>query len=180
MPRLRTSRTALLLSTLLVTVALVYTFREREYISGLAQHSFTYPKDGLQLRDQEPFAVSPIGSAALNDPVLTPVQEAVVDQALKWDADGIVRGWDKINVDLAKVGQADKAVHPILELHERGKKRWESLLKHQSQTLEQATAEYKKRYRRSPPRGFDKWFKFCKENGVKIIDNVSVPCVEHD
>jgi hypothetical protein len=43
----------------------------------------------------------------------------------------------------------------------------------QSKTLEHAVIEYEKRYSRKPPLGFDKWFQFCKERGVKIIDDVS-------
>lgn len=33
-------------------------------------------------------------------------------------------------------------------------------------------AEYKKRYGRQPPRGFDAWFQWCKKNNVKIVDDV--------
>jgi hypothetical protein len=43
----------------------------------------------------------------------------------------------------------------------------------QSKTLQHAVIEYKKRYNRDPPKGFDRWFQFCKERGVKIIDDVS-------
>lgn len=31
--------------------------------------------------------------------------------------------------------------------------------------------EYKKRYSRPPPRGFDAWFRFCQEHKVKIVDD---------
>lgn len=40
----------------------------------------------------------------------------------------------------------------------------------QSRSLEKAVAEYERRYRRPPPRGFDDWFKFAVENKVRIID----------
>ena len=43
-------------------------------------------------------------------------------------------------------------------------------LSRQSKTLSQAVAEYKKRFKRDPPRGFDDWWKFVQDNGVLMID----------
>lgn len=40
----------------------------------------------------------------------------------------------------------------------------------QSKTLPEAIAEYKRRYGRDPPRGFDHWWEFAKENGFKLVD----------
>jgi hypothetical protein len=50
----------------------------------------------------------------------------------------------------------------------------------QSKTLQQAVAEYKKRYKLDPPLGFDAWFRFCQENDVKFIDDVSLPYARGD
>lgn len=47
--------------------------------------------------------------------------------------------------------------HPIQVLIERAEKRWKDKVARQSRTLSQAVAEYKRRYRRNPPRGFDDW-----------------------
>lgn len=44
----------------------------------------------------------------------------------------------------------------------------------QSKTVEQAADTYRHRYGRNPPKGFDVWFKWAKENDVKIVDDVSV------
>ena len=44
------------------------------------------------------------------------------------------------------------------------------LIGKQSTTLRTAVAEYKRRYNRKPPRGFDEWFAFAQANDVKIID----------
>ena len=44
------------------------------------------------------------------------------------------------------------------------------LLAKQSKTLPEAVAEYKRRYGRDPPHGFDHWFKFAKENDFKLVD----------
>jgi hypothetical protein len=43
-------------------------------------------------------------------------------------------------------------------------------LKSQSRTLKAAAAEYRRRYGRAPPKGFDQWFKFAQENDAMMID----------
>jgi len=43
----------------------------------------------------------------------------------------------------------------------------------QSKTLPQAVIEYKRRYGRPPPRGFEQWWKYAKRHGIKIVDDVS-------
>ena len=40
----------------------------------------------------------------------------------------------------------------------------------QSRSLGEAVEVYKKRYGRSPPKGFGGWWKFCQDNNVRIID----------
>lgn len=47
--------------------------------------------------------------------------------------------------------------HPILTLVDEAEKAWNALVKKQSRTLREAVAEYRRRYRRNPPKGFDKW-----------------------
>lgn len=47
--------------------------------------------------------------------------------------------------------------HPIYELIARAEKEWEAKLARASTTLEDAVKEYKRRYNRSPPKGFDRW-----------------------
>ncbi|WWC88564.1 uncharacterized protein L201_003476 [Kwoniella dendrophila CBS 6074] len=66
--------------------------------------------------------------------------------------------------------QQNKPDHPIYELMEKAELRWTNLLNSQSRTLSQAVNEYKRRYRISPPIGFDEWFKFCEKNDIKIVD----------
>jgi hypothetical protein len=60
--------------------------------------------------------------------------------------------------------------HPIPKLMTQAVDNFESKLDRQSKTLEQAVAEYKKRYNMNPPKGFDDWFAFAKDNKVTIID----------
>lgn len=60
--------------------------------------------------------------------------------------------------------------HPAQILVERARKSFADKLSKQSRTLDEAVSEYVRRYKRSPPPGFDKWFHFAKENNVQFID----------
>ena len=60
--------------------------------------------------------------------------------------------------------------HPIPQLMAEAEEKFRHLLSRQSQTLEEAVAEYKKRYGRPPPLGFDEWWHFAKDNNVIMID----------
>lgn len=48
--------------------------------------------------------------------------------------------------------------HPIVVLIEEADKAWKAKIAKQSTTLKEAVAEYKVRYRRNPPKGFDQWY----------------------
>ncbi|KAG6903929.1 hypothetical protein DXG01_013829, partial [Tephrocybe rancida] len=41
----------------------------------------------------------------------------------------------------------------------------------QSKTLKAAVAEYKRRYKRAPPKGFDQWWNFAQQHNVKFVDD---------
>ncbi|GAA6001303.1 hypothetical protein JCM10207_006599 [Rhodosporidiobolus poonsookiae] len=60
--------------------------------------------------------------------------------------------------------------HPIEVLIERAEKKWKDKVARQSRTLSEAVREYKQRYRRNPPKGFDDWWRFCEENNVQLRD----------
>jgi hypothetical protein len=49
------------------------------------------------------------------------------------------------------------APHPILELIKTAEEEWQKKLDSASSTLEDAVREYKRRYKRAPPQGFDDW-----------------------
>ena len=51
----------------------------------------------------------------------------------------------------------EKGPHPIYELTARAEVAWEQKLKAASKTLPEAVNEYRRRYGRSPPLGFDLW-----------------------
>jgi hypothetical protein len=60
--------------------------------------------------------------------------------------------------------------HPIPKLMADAEKEFRNLLSRQSDTLKKAVVEYKRRYNRDPPKGFDEWWHFAQENNVKLID----------
>lgn len=66
--------------------------------------------------------------------------------------------------------EAETKPHPISYLISLAEERWESLLMRQSRTLEEAVAEYTRRYGYSPPVGFDSWWRFAMENRVILVD----------
>jgi hypothetical protein len=66
--------------------------------------------------------------------------------------------------------QAAITEHPIPKLMAEAETNFRRLLSKQSPTLNAAVSEYKKRYKRDPPKGFDEWWQFVKEHDVKMID----------
>jgi hypothetical protein len=101
--------------------------------------------------------------------------------------DGLVRGWklDKLKSKPGKKTPATpglqsgtRTTHPIEILMAENGKRWQHFLERQSSTLQEAFEEYVHRYKRLPPKGFDKWWEFCVKNDVKIRDDYDQ--INHD
>ncbi|KZT55615.1 glycosyltransferase family 90 protein, partial [Calocera cornea HHB12733] len=63
-----------------------------------------------------------------------------------------------------------KGRHPIYDLIENAQLDWQDKLDRQSRTLDQAVAEYGRRYQRPPPRGFDKWWEYVQKHNVSLPD----------
>lgn len=61
--------------------------------------------------------------------------------------------------------------HPIPKLMQDAENKFRHLLSHQSSTLKEAVAEYKRRYKRDPPPGFDDWWRFAEDNDVLMRDD---------
>ena len=69
------------------------------------------------------------------------------------------------------LGITSTTVHPIDVLVRNGEANFLSMVEKQSSTLEDAVAEYRRRYQIPPPPNFDKWYAFAKEKGVQLIDD---------
>jgi hypothetical protein len=61
-------------------------------------------------------------------------------------------------------------LHPIQRLVENGKIGFKNMLEGQSQTLDCAVKEYRRRYGRRPPPQFDKWFELAYSENYVLID----------
>lgn len=80
--------------------------------------------------------------------------------------------------------------HPIFGLMKRAKERWRVLNQRQSKTFGEAVGEYRRRYGRNPPKGFDRWcvesrrsltmlltccrYAFARYHNVQLIECVSL------
>lgn len=62
-------------------------------------------------------------------------------------------------------------MHPVGKLIEHAKVEFDSLLARQSQTLPEAEAAYRQRYKMDPPPGFKKWYEFAVAKQSPIIDD---------
>ncbi|EGG11221.1 family 90 glycosyltransferase [Melampsora larici-populina 98AG31] len=60
--------------------------------------------------------------------------------------------------------------HPILSLIERSQKEWNEKLQRNSKSLAECITEYKRRYKRSPPYGFEKWWEYVIKSNVILKD----------
>ncbi|KAG9026087.1 Glycosyltransferase Family 90 domain containing protein [Tulasnella sp. JGI-2019a] len=60
--------------------------------------------------------------------------------------------------------------HPIYELSNKAERDWRAKQSKSSRTLHDAVSEYKRRYGRSPPPGFDKWWQYVLMNRVALPD----------
>ncbi|CCM01992.1 uncharacterized protein FIBRA_04066 [Fibroporia radiculosa] len=67
-------------------------------------------------------------------------------------------------------GRVALKAHPIPKLMLDAEIKFRNVLSRQSKTLPEAVAEYKRRYGRNPPRGFDDWWQFVKDNNVVMVD----------
>jgi len=60
--------------------------------------------------------------------------------------------------------------HPIPKLMADAEDNFRKKVSRQSQTLKAAVKEYRKRYHRDPPKGFDEWWQFTRDYNVKMVD----------
>ncbi|KAG7529747.1 hypothetical protein FFLO_05436 [Filobasidium floriforme] len=70
-----------------------------------------------------------------------------------------------------EVQATPSAEHPIYDLMEQARQKFDNMLSNQSRTLKEVVAEYKRRYGIPPPKGFEAWWKFCVDKDIKIVDD---------
>lgn len=90
-------------------------------------------------------------------------------------SDGIVRSCPSVFIPAHHhqgntTDAKETLTNPILGLLRDGERKWQDMLARQSKTLDEAVQEYKTRWGRNPPRGFDEWWEFAKNRGVLLPD----------
>lgn len=60
--------------------------------------------------------------------------------------------------------------HPIQQLIKEAKVAWRAKNARQSKTYKDAVDEYRRRYKREPPRGFEVWYEWARANEIPLID----------
>jgi hypothetical protein len=105
-------------------------------------------------------------------PRLEQTQEVVSQLSGNFDASSL-QDWIPRSSHFFKATQTsmkERIVHPIPKLMAEAQTKFKKMITGQSKTLAEAVKEYKRRYGRNPPKGFDEWFEFARANEVKIID----------
>ena len=82
----------------------------------------------------------------------------------KWLADATFKS------PFSKAAREAITEHPIPKLMAQAEDNFRDRLSRQSHTLYAAVKEYKRRYHRDPPKGFDDWWRFAQVNNVKLVD----------
>lgn len=65
---------------------------------------------------------------------------------------------------------SESLTNPILGLLRDGERKWKDMVAKQSKSLEEAVEEYKTRWNRNPPLGFDQWWQFISDRSVLLPD----------
>lgn len=80
-------------------------------------------------------------------------------------------GTNKDHDVFGSIGPTTGQKHPIEILVKDARRRYTHMVENQSKSLTEAIANYKKRYRREPPPGFEDWYHVAVRLNATIIDN---------
>lgn len=129
MPRFRVTRSTLLLATLMVLAALFFFFTDS------TSHTLS-PAATTRIAEQQDSSGQRVlahnnGVAPGHDNRAAQIAqvEEIMAEGYRYNPDGIVTGWDRVHRRLRKNGLLAQERHPIIELMDRGRRRWEALLK---------------------------------------------------
>lgn len=74
-----------------------------------------------------------------------------------------------------QVSQVPSSIHSIERLYLEGRRHLEDMVSRQSKSVEEALVEYRRRYDRDPPRGFEQWVEIALRKGLVLIDEFDGP-----
>ncbi|KAJ2915744.1 hypothetical protein MD484_g4678, partial [Candolleomyces efflorescens] len=85
-------------------------------------------------------------------------------------------GWFSNRGSRKKKGSEDTRIreHPIPRMMREAEEKFNAKVARQSKTLDAAVAEYRRRYNRHPPKGFDDWWEFAKKFDFKMVDEFDI------
>ncbi|KAF1945045.1 hypothetical protein EJ02DRAFT_419835 [Clathrospora elynae] len=98
-------------------------------------------------------------------PMLSLVQHTALDGRLHFLPGEV---WTQEPFSL-RLGQSSR--HPIEELFMKARDDFALVVNRQSKTLQAAEEEYRRRYLREPPPGFNKWFTYAQSKNSVLIDD---------
>ncbi|KAL7421169.1 hypothetical protein Q5752_004054 [Cryptotrichosporon argae] len=129
------------------------------------ENDWRSPRETQARRDDRPaphdHAVQLLETQEPDEPETYPARVPITtSSSLILGEHGMAHGW-----------QEGDTRHPVEQLVLNAKQKWGSLLARQSQTLGEAVTEYRRRYKRDPPRGFDRWWEFAVKHDVQIKDD---------
>ncbi|KAL8923955.1 MAG: hypothetical protein Q9172_002882, partial [Xanthocarpia lactea] len=74
--------------------------------------------------------------------------------------------WPSFSLPIAHINRN----HPVEDLVHQSRAEFSAVVERQSKSLPEAIQEYRRRYQRAPPPGFDKWYQMAYEANATIID----------
>jgi hypothetical protein len=177
MPSLRLRRTLILPLVLLVTACSVIFQKPAfnrtvysSYVSSEGGYLKSKPVQGnhyLGALYNASSSSKQLLAAAIGD------DDVLVEVPIQPTADAITQEAYKNHEYLANgllVVNPNAGAHPISELIYRAEQEWDAKHKRQSKTLAEAVKEYRRRYGRVPPRGFDRWWSYVQTHNVLLPD----------
>lgn len=73
---------------------------------------------------------------------------------------------------------AESSSHPIFQLISDAERQWERKLRSASSSYGEAVKEYRRRYGRGVPRGFDQWWNYVQKHDIQLPDDYD--SIHHD
>ncbi|KAF9450823.1 glycosyltransferase family 90 protein [Macrolepiota fuliginosa MF-IS2] len=96
------------------------------------------------------------------------------DDSVILEPDGITTGIPVVPHNYRSDGVLEvssSASHPIHDLIAQAENKWHSKQNIASRNIQQAFYEYRRRYGRFPPKGFDKWWEYVEQHNVQLPDD---------
>lgn len=122
-----------------------------EEFDELGRCLFISPFDALSRHEKE--RAEQVTLEQVSDGIVRAKRSVFRPPTLQSDGDSLALA----NANASEVVE-ETLTNPILGLLRDGERKWQDMVARQSKTLEEAVQEYKTRWNRNPPLGFDQWY----------------------